>query len=56
MYLTLVANANMTPQIYKEAVSQKSLRHRNIVELYHAFLEGKSLIMIMELATGGEVF
>lgn len=25
------------------------------MELYHAFLEGKQLIMIMELAKGGEL-
>ena len=32
-----------------------SLRHKNIVDLYHAFVEGKDLIMIMELAEGGEL-
>ena len=31
------------------------LRHKNIVELYSAFLEGKQLIMIMELAKCGEL-
>jgi serine/threonine protein kinase len=31
------------------------LRHKNIVELYHAFVEGKQLIMIMEFAGGGEL-
>lgn len=41
--------------IYKEANSIKKLRHKNIVELYHAFVEGKQLIMIMELASGGEL-
>jgi serine/threonine protein kinase len=42
-------------QIFKEAQALKKLRHKNIIELYHAFLEGKNLIMIMELAAGGEV-
>jgi len=41
--------------IYKESNSIKKLRHKNIVELYHAFVEGKQLIMIMELAKGGEL-
>lgn len=41
--------------IYKEANSIKKLRHKNIVELYNAFVEGKQLIMIMELARGGEL-
>lgn len=31
------------------------LRHKNIVELYHAFAEGKQFIMIMEYAGGGEL-
>lgn len=31
------------------------MRHKNIIELYHAFLEKKKLIMIMELAHGGEL-
>jgi serine/threonine protein kinase len=42
-------------QIFKEAQNLKKLRHKNIIELYHAFIEGKQLIMIMELAAGGEV-
>lgn len=29
------------------------LKHRNIVELYHVFREGTTLIMIMEFAGGG---
>jgi hypothetical protein len=32
------------------------LRHKNVVELHHTLLEGKTLIMIMEVATGGELF
>ena len=32
-----------------------SLRHKNIIDLYSAFVEGKELIMIMELAEGGEL-
>lgn len=29
------------------------LRHKNIVELFHAFVENKTLILIMEYAGGG---
>ena len=53
--LNIVHNADEVNSIYKEANSIKKLRHKNIVELYHAFLEGKQLIMIMELARGGEL-
>lgn len=48
-------NADEVNSIYKEANSIKKLKHKNIVELYHAFVEGKQLIMIMELARGGEL-
>lgn len=47
--------ADAVSSIYKEATSLMSLRHKNIVDLYHAFVEGKDLIMIMELAEGGEL-
>ena len=50
-----VTNADEVNSIYKEANSIKKLKHRNIVELYHAFVEGTKLIMIMELARGGEL-
>lgn len=32
------------------------LRHKNVIELHHTLLEGKTLIMIMEVATGGELY
>lgn len=41
--------------IYKEAQNVKMLKHKNIVELYHAFMEQKQFIMIMEYAGGGEL-
>ena len=31
------------------------LNHKNIIQLFHAFLEGKQLVMIMEFAGGGEL-
>ena len=48
-------NAGDVASIYKEANSIEKLKHKNIVELYNAFLEGSQLIMIMELARGGEL-
>jgi len=50
-----LTSADEINNIYKEANSIKKLHHRNIVELYHAFVEGKKLIMIMEVAYGGEL-
>lgn len=46
----------MIQNIYKEAESLKKLQHKNIIQLYHAFVEGKQLIMIMECAGGGELY
>lgn len=51
-----LANANLIQEIYREAESLKKLNHKNIIALYHAFLEGKQLCMIMEYAAGGELF
>ena len=36
-----LASANMIASIYKEAESLKSLTHKNIVKLHHAFIDGK---------------
>lgn len=48
-------NASEINSLYSEANSLKNLRHKNIIDLYQAFIEGKQLIMIMELASGGEL-
>ena len=37
----IVHSAEDVNSIYKESNSIKKLRHKNIVELYHAFVEGK---------------
>jgi len=50
-----LTNAEEINSLYKEANSLMKLRHKNIIELYQAFVEGKQLIMIMELASGGEL-
>jgi serine/threonine protein kinase len=51
----IVSNAEEINSLYKEANSLMKLRHKNIIDLHHAFVEGKQLIMIMELASGGEL-
>lgn len=33
----------------------KKLRHKNIIELHHTFVEGNKLVMVMEYAGGGEL-
>jgi len=50
-----LVSASSVATIFKEAANLKKMRHKNIIELYHAFLEKKQLIMIMELADGGEL-
>lgn len=32
------------------------MQHKNIVKLYHAFIEGKQFVMVMEAAMGGELY
>ena len=50
-----LSSANLIQSIYKEAESLKALNHKHIVKLYHAFIDGKQFIMIMEAAMGGEL-
>jgi serine/threonine protein kinase len=50
-----VQSASAVQSIFKEASNLKKLRHKNIIELHHAFVEKKQLIMIMEYAGGGEL-
>ena len=50
-----MASAGLIQDIYREAESMKKLVHKNIVALYAAFMENKSVCMIMEYAGGGEV-
>lgn len=51
----LVSSAGSIQEIYREAESLKRMNHKNIIGLYHAFMDGKQLIMIMEYAGGGEL-
>lgn len=48
-------SASAVQGIYKEATNLKNLRHKNIVDLHVAFVEGSQLVMVMEYACGGEV-
>lgn len=50
-----LSSANLISSIYKEAESLKALIHKNIIQLFHCFIEGKQFIMIMEAAMGGEL-
>ena len=50
-----LGSASAIQAIYKEAESLKSLVHKHIIKLHHAFLEQKQFIMIMEAAMGGEL-
>jgi serine/threonine protein kinase len=50
-----LSSANLISSIYKEAESLKALIHKHIIQLFHAFIEGKQFIMIMEAAMGGEL-
>lgn len=50
-----MSNASLIQDVYKEAQNLKKISHRNIVDLYHAFVESKQLIMIMEYAKDGEL-
>jgi len=36
-----LSSANLIQSIYKEGESLKALTHKNIIRLYHAFVEGK---------------
>jgi MAP/microtubule affinity-regulating kinase len=51
-----LSSAHLIQKIYKEAEQLKALQHKHIVKLYHAFIEGKQFIMIMEAALGGELY
>lgn len=50
-----LGSANMIQGIYKEAEALKALQHKNIVKLYHGFIDGKRFVMIMEAAMGGQL-
>ncbi len=53
--LNVVKSASGVQSIYKEATNLMKLRHKNIVELHTAFVEGHQLVMVMDYAGGGEV-
>ena len=50
-----LSSASAIAGIYKEADALKALNHKNIIKLYHGFIDGKRFVMIMEAAHGGEL-
>ncbi|CAK9301099.1 unnamed protein product [Gordionus sp. m RMFG-2023] len=50
----------LSPQIRKETENEidimKSLQHRRLLQLYDAYDYGKTMVLILELITGGELF
>ena len=47
--------ASSIEEIDRESKTLKMLDHKHIIKLYHTFVHDKELIMIMELASGGEL-
>ena len=50
-----LSKASSLDEIHRESKTLKMLDHKHIIKLYHAFVHEKKLIMIMELASGGEL-
>lgn len=48
-------SAEKIAEIYKEAKLLKSLKHKNIIKLDQAFLHKSDLVLVMEVADGGEL-
>lgn len=51
-----LSSAHLIQKIYKEAEQLKAMQHKHIVKQYHAFIDGKQFVMIMEAAQGGELY
>jgi len=54
-FVCLVKSAEKIAEIYKEAKLLKSLKHKNIIKLDQAFLHKSDLVLVMEVADGGEL-
>lgn len=50
-----LSKASSLEEIHRESKTLKMLDHKHIIKLYHAFVHDKKLVMIMELASGGEL-
>ena len=53
--LCVAKNAEAMADLYKETTIQKSLKNKNIVEVYKAFEADGQLIIVMEYCSGGEL-
>jgi serine/threonine protein kinase len=47
--------ASSMEEIDRESKTLKMLEHKHIIKLYHAFVNDRKLVMIMELCSGGEL-
>lgn len=52
----LVYHASKVEVIYKEAKALEKLSYSSIVQLYHAFIWEKNVVLIMEYIPGGELY
>ena len=52
----LLSNASTIEEIFRESKTLKMLNNKHIIKLHHAFLLDKNFVMIMEYASGGELF
>lgn len=56
MFKTQLAKANVEYQLRREIEIQSHLRHPNILRLYAYFYDEKRVYLILEFATGGELY
>jgi len=50
-----VSEASKIDEIYKESKSLSNLNHINIIKLHNFFRQDNNVVLIMEVASGGEV-
>ena len=55
MDISQYRTADSVKQIYREAEALSLLTHKNIIDLYHAFVLETQFVLIMEYAAGGEL-
>eukprot|EP00002_Diphylleia_rotans_P009563 TRINITY_DN19953_c0_g1_i1.p1 TRINITY_DN19953_c0_g1~~TRINITY_DN19953_c0_g1_i1.p1 ORF type:complete len:430 (-),score=116.06 TRINITY_DN19953_c0_g1_i1:259-1548(-) len=52
----LVQRENMIENVRKEIMIMKKIRHRNVINMVDVMMSKASFYLVMELATGGELF
>lgn len=53
--ICLVQGANLIKEIFRESTILKKLDHKNIIQLHKAFIMKEDIVLIMDLASGGEL-